>query len=100
MNKKQLIVAWVMAIVISLVLLDSSIQIKKVRVYKPPTQEEIERAGAEKGRQKGITTFDDIRSKWTGKYKKVIKKVDIKGVILIVLILGGLGVYTLKDKKK
>ena len=103
MNKKQLIVAWVIGIFLTISFLIFPYAIRKEKLYRPLT--EIEKKELEP-RKPGVVYFDD-RSIWTGEYKFVIKERK-KGkylpyfcqVIPPIVIIGGLLIYTLRNKKK
>jgi len=104
MNKKQLIVAWVVGILICIAFISSPFKIVKKPVFREPTAEEIRKH--ELGRQKGVTYFGSPRTEKIG-VKRTIKGRSIKvipiylGIIIPpILIIGGLLIYTLKDKKK
>jgi len=110
MNKKQLIVAWMTGVLISIAFVTSPFGIVKEPVYsvyrqRQPTPEEIKES--EIKRQHGLLTFDDVPSREKIGENKVIKQ---KGIIVVpmhllirippILIIGSLLIYTLRDKKK
>jgi len=127
MNKKQLIVAWVMGITISVASLSLIYETKKEPVYRKLSQEEIAakrksneayNLAWEKVEMRRRDNPDDFNRTFsdfdefllTGeslKDKLVLKERQYKGILshlmlklIPLFVIGGLLIYTLKDKRR
>ena len=106
MNKKQLIVTWIAGILLAISFIIFPYTIRKEKLYRRPSQ--TERANILKSKKPGEITLGDLfRATWTGKYKVRIEKRKkteylfyLLQIIPPVLIIGGLLIYGLRDKKK
>lgn len=101
MNKKQLIVAWVMVVVIALLI---GLQLVHLRLLDDQiTFEDGSRLSVNKFYSVNLYGFDIGKGDYDNtKYISALVKIQENKYRLIapILLIGGLLIYTLRDKKK
>lgn len=112
MNKKQMIIAWIVGSLIVICLLLPMFKISKEELYREATPEERKMLIANRDKEKnefdnrkaGRIDFSDlipVDKVWTGDYyhRIILRKFKYPNLILSILIIGGLLLYTFRDKE-